>query len=81
MKTTQVPVSKFKAECQKILRDVAKRGKQVEVTDHGKIVAVVTAPSQAKPSMKEFIGSLKGTVIYRPGWDAPLGAEDWEACR
>ena len=81
MNATKVPVTKFKERCVKILRVVAEKGESVQVTDRGKVVAVVSPPNKAEPSMKDFIGSLKGTVNYQPGWDAPLGSEDWEACR
>jgi prevent-host-death family protein len=82
MNATKVPVTKFKDNCLSILREVAEKGKLIEVTDHGKVVAVVSPPEQkAEPSMQDFVGSLKGTVTYRQGWDAPLGPEDWKACR
>jgi antitoxin (DNA-binding transcriptional repressor) of toxin-antitoxin stability system len=82
MNATKVPVAKFKEDCAAILRDVAENGKSIQVTDHGKILAVISPPDEhPKASLQEFVGSLKGTVTYSPGWDAPLGPEDWEACR
>lgn len=79
MTTTQVSAREFKAKCLQILREVAKGKKQIQITDGGKVVAVVTPPVLL--SMNDFAGSLRGTVTYHAGWDAPLGPEDWEACR
>ena len=81
MNATQIPVSEFKASCTKILREVASGRKQIEVTNHGRVVAVVSPPKRLARSMKEFAGSLRGTVTYRKGWDAPMGTKDWDACR
>lgn len=80
MSATQVSLSKFEAECLKILRQVSEHGTPIEVTDQGKVVAVITPP-QAQPSMRDFAGSLKGTVAYEADWDAPLGAEAWKTSK
>lgn len=74
-------MAEFQAECLRILGEVAKGEKQVEVLDHGHVIAVVMPPSAGRASSGEFIGCLKGTVTYHPGWDAPLGPGEWETCR
>jgi prevent-host-death family protein len=61
----KIPVSEFKAKCTKILREAATAPYTVEVTNRGKVIALVTAPApEQKPNPKEFFGSLKGTVTY-----------------
>ena len=78
----KISVSEFKAKCTRVLRDVSRSGKSVEVTNRGQVVAVVSPPEpQNKPDPARFVGCLQGTVTYPPGWDEPLGDEDWEASR
>jgi len=40
----QISVSEFKTNCTKIIRDVAKLNRTIEITERGKIVAIVTPP-------------------------------------
>ncbi len=77
----KVPISEFKAKCTKILREVATVPYSVEVTNRGKVIAVVSAPEpEKKPDPSEFFGSLKGTVTYiSDDFDEPLGDDEWEA--
>ena len=78
----KMPVSEFKAKCTQVLRSLAGTGVSIEVTSRGKVVAVVTVP-QPGPQVEvgRFAGCLQGTVTYCPGWDEPLGDDDWEAAR
>ncbi|MCX7015802.1 MAG: type II toxin-antitoxin system prevent-host-death family antitoxin [Candidatus Sumerlaeota bacterium] len=79
----KISVSEFKSKCTQIVRDVAARSQTVEITNRGKVVAIVTSPpveGQADP--RRFWGSLKGSVAYlAPDFDEPLGDEEWEAAR
>ena len=78
----RVAVSEFKNNCTKILREIATQHKIVEITNRGKVVAIIT-PANPEPELapRTFLGSLQGTVTFLPGWDEPLGETDWEACR
>ena len=69
----QMSISEFKAKCTQVVREVGTKYKTVELTNRGKVVAQVVPPA--------FFGSLRGTVAYQPGWDEPLGEDDWEACQ
>ncbi len=81
MTTVQIPVTQFKAQCTKLLREVAASNQAIEVTKHGAVLAVVAPPKkkQGKPKKNPFMGCLKGTVTYLPGWDEPLDPKMWEA--
>ena len=77
----QISVSEFKANCTRIIRDVANVNQTIEITKHGKIVAIVTPPAAPKIiDPHEFLGCLEGTVIYTAGWEQPLGEYEWDAC-
>lgn len=74
-------VTDFKAQCTQVLREVAERRYQVEVTNRGKVVAVVRAPEEeSPPDPKSYVGRLKGTVTYLGDIVQPL-EEDWDAAR
>jgi len=77
----KMPVSEFKAKCTQVLREVATHPYTVEVTNRGKVIAMVSsAKPEKKLDAKEFWGSLKGTVAYiSPDFDEPLGDEEWKA--
>ena len=78
----QMPISEFKAKCTQVVREVGTKYQTVELTNRGKVVAQVVPPEpEAKPDPQSFFGSLQGTVVYQPGWDEPLGEDDWEACQ
>ena len=82
MTTIQIPVTQFKAQCTKLLREVAAGKQSIEVTKHGTVVAVVAPPKKKGQAKKNpLMGCLKGTVTYLPGWDEPLDPKMWEACR
>ena len=78
----QMSISEFKAKCTQVVREVGTKYQTVELTNRGKVVAQVVPPKpEAKPDPQSFFGSLRGTVEYQPGWDEPLGEDDWEACQ
>jgi prevent-host-death family protein len=78
----QISVSEFKTKCTKIIRDVATLNQTIEITKHGKIVAIVTPPASPKKNdPHEFLGCLQGTVTYASDWEQALGEGDWEACK
>lgn len=78
----QMSISEFKAKCTQVVREVGTKYQTVELTNRGKVVAQVVPPEpETKPDPQAFFGSLRGTVAYQPGWDEPLGEDDWEACQ
>ena len=55
----QISATEFKAKCLSILDDVARTGRVVIVTKHGKPVAKVTKTSQ---SLRPAMGGMAGTA-------------------
>lgn len=75
-----MPISEFKAKCTKVLREVTASRAEVEITNHGKVVAVVSAPRRKRRG--SFWGSMRGTAEARGDVIAPaLAAREWEVCR
>ena len=76
-----IPAAVFKAECLKLMDEVARTGQPVVITKHGKPVAQL-APVAAEP--KSLFGYMKNTVtitrdIVAPtdySWSAMSGVED-----
>jgi prevent-host-death family protein len=54
-----MPISDFKAACTRVLREVAAAEKVIEVTRHGRVVALVSPPPLSR-RRKSFWGSLRG---------------------
>lgn len=84
MTVRQISISEFKAHCTEEIREVEKGNLILELTRHGKAVAVVQplALSAAAPTLESWLGSGKGTVTLGPGYDpaAPAwDAGDWES--
>jgi len=53
----KMSVSEFKAKCTWVLREVSTEYKTVEVTNHGKVIAVVESPKpEKKHAPKTFFG-------------------------
>ena len=76
----KIAVTAFKARCTELLRNLVASQETIEVTSKGKVVAIVMPPPPAS-AQNPLVGCLQGTVRYLPGWDEPLGDEDWEASR
>ncbi len=83
MNVRQISISEFKAHCTEEIREVEKGELVLELTRHGKTVAVVGPPSASPlaPTLEDWVGGGKGTVTYAQSYDpsAPAwDAEDWE---
>lgn len=85
MTTQQISVSEFKAHCAEQLRKVETEDVALQITRHGKVVATVQKPveeeSENKKSIMDYMGSLRGTVIFADDYDPhePAWADDeWE---
>jgi prevent-host-death family protein len=82
--TKQLSVSEFKAHCTEQIRAVSQGGTVIELTRHGKKVAVVKSPDAAEctPDLATWLGSGKGTVVFAPSYDPHAAAwesSDWES--
>lgn len=40
-----------------------------------------TTPPEKGTVISDYLGALRGTVIFHPGWDEDEPLEDWEALR
>jgi len=70
-----IPAAVFKAECLKLMDEVARTGQPVVITKHGKPVAQLV-PVPAEP--KSLFGYMKNTVTIKGDIVAP-GDESWSA--
>ena len=78
----RMSISEFKAKCTQVVREVGSKYQTVELTNRGKVVARVVPPEpETKPDPYPSSARSRGTVAYQPGWDEPLGEDDWEACQ
>jgi prevent-host-death family protein len=79
----KMSVSEFKAKCTWVLREVSAEYKTVEVTNHGKVIAVIESPKpEKKHAPKAFFGSLAGTVSHVADIVSPaVSAKEWDATR
>lgn len=76
-----IPAAVFKAECLKLMDEVARTGQPVVITKHGKPVAqLVPVPAESK----SLFGYMKNTVTIKrdivaptdDSWSAVSGVED-----
>ncbi len=84
MNVRQISISEFKAHCTEEIRSVEKGDLILELTRHGKTVAVVNSAhaSPSAPTLADWVGSGKGTVAFAPRYDPANPAfdpEDWES--
>ena len=76
-----IPAAVFKAECLKLMDEVARTGRPIVITKHGRPVAqlapVPAAPKSSFGYMKDTV-SIKGDVVGPTGeqWDADSGDDD-----
>jgi prevent-host-death family protein len=65
-----IPAAVFKAECLKLMDEVARTGKPIVITKHGKPVAqLVPVP----PTPASLFGYMRGAVSIRGDVVAPTG--------
>ena len=70
-----IPAAVFKAECLKLMDEVARTGQPVVITKHGKPVAqLVPIPAQSS----SLFGYMKNTVKIKGDVVAPID-EEWSA--
>lgn len=81
MTRVRMPISQFKAACTRVLREVAAAEKLIEITNHGKVVAIVTPPP-ARKQRASFWGSLHDASVAADDLVAPaVAAKEWHAAR
>lgn len=79
MTTKQISVSNFKAHCAEELRNVENESIMIELTRHGKVVAIVQAPQTRSSPVKA--GTLAGSMTFSEDYDPHESAwteEEWE---
>lgn len=80
-----ISVTDFKARCLGLLKRLGQRKlERINVTRHGKVVAVVTAPPPPKHSIRDLHGFMKGRVIIPEGVDITepvFDEEEFDAAR
>ena len=75
-------VTEFKAKCTQVLRELGQKYETVDVTNRGRAIVVVNAPTPGKDNINLAWGALKGKVRHiSDDFDEPMGEFDWEACR
>jgi len=73
-----IPISKFKANCFRLLDEVNKTGKKIIITRRGEPIALVSPPPPP-PRPKNCLGSMKGTVKITGDIVSPVVDEkEWE---
>ncbi len=78
-------VSEFKTHCTDALREVETTGIPLQITRHGRPVAVVCKPgddsiTQSK-SLRDWMGSLAGSIEFAKDYDPAeptFSPQDWE---
>jgi prevent-host-death family protein len=79
-KRTRVAVSEFKAHCTEYLASVETGREEIEITRHGKVIAIATAPDFDKTS-RPLLGAGRDSAVLNESYDphAPAWEEDdWE---
>jgi prevent-host-death family protein len=73
-----VATTRFKAECLRIIEQMARDHEPVTITRRGRPVAVIVPVVDADPG--SIIGALKGSVLrYDDPFAPAVGAGDWNA--
>ena len=71
----KIPATEFKAKCLKLMDTVARTGKPVVITKHGREVARLI---HAQPEPESLFGYMRGTVRFKGDVAAPI-REVWSA--
>lgn len=70
-----VSVHEAKTQLSRLL-DLLEEGEDIVIVRHGKQVARLV---RAKASAKPQIGSMKGQISWKEGWERPMSDEEAEA--
>ncbi|QAY77306.1 type II toxin-antitoxin system Phd/YefM family antitoxin [Sphingosinicella sp. BN140058] len=72
-----IGAAEFKAHCLRILDEIARSGEGVTITKRGRAVAEVT-PIAAQEE-RDFIGSMKGSLVLHDRSFDPASEKPWDA--
>ncbi len=76
----QVPVSKFKANCSALIKQVQKTKRSIQITRRGKVIAEIRPMPPGK--RENWLGRMKGTVEIVGDIVSPvIDLEDIEALK
>lgn len=75
---TTLTISYFKNHALRLLDSVASKGEELVITRRGTPLARIE-PMKKNESIE--LGKLKGSMELRDDIVAPLGADDWSACK
>ena len=85
MTIKQISVSEFKAHCAEELRAVETEDYALQITRHGKIIAVVEKPQLQEPELpkdwSDYLGNLSGTVQFTEDYasiESAWSDDEWE---
>ena len=85
MTTKQISVSEFKAHCAEELRAVETEDCALQITRHGKIIAVVEKPRSTESDLpqdwSDYLGNLSGTARFAEDYEPTESAwsdDEWE---
>ena len=67
-------VAEIKAEIEKLTPEEKEQLRDA-------LEAEISVPPKEPTTMEEYLGSLRGNTILKPGWDDDEPLEDWEALR
>lgn len=80
IKRKTVSVSDFKTHCTEYLKAVESGNQEIEITRHGKIIAVAMAPELPDESI-QLLGAGLETAVLNDAYDPhkpAFGDADWE---
>ncbi len=85
VKHKKITISEFKTHCTEYIRALENSDEIIEITRHGKVVAIAKKPDAPESSEPQTIGGsmglLRGSVIFAEDYDPDeptFSPEDWE---
>lgn len=83
MGTPQLSVSESKTHCTALLRELDTHPQRIEVTNRGRVIAVVAPPvAERAADPAAWLGSLRGSVLrYEAPFAPAAAASEWDALR
>ena len=76
-----VSKSRFKPAALRYFRQVAEKGEEIIITDHGRPVAKIVPYRGDAHAASKALDRLRGTLLRYDAPDDPVGLEDWEALK
>lgn len=77
MTVKQISISEFKAHCTEELRPIADGDLELEITRHGKVIAIARAP-EPQPASVNLLGAGSSTATLSADYDPHAPAFDEE---